>query len=448
MKIAIIGTGYVGLTTGACLAEIGHEILCVDVNKEKIENLKKGIIPIYEPGLEKMVKQNQAKTLKFTTDAQKAIKFAEIVISAVGTPMGKNHDADLKFVKEVAETFGKHANNQKVFVNKSTVPVGTGEICKKIIAAEFAKRNISFGFEIVSNPEFLREGTAIKDTLKPNRIVVGTETNNARKIMEKLYEKIDAPILFTDIKTAEIIKYAANSFLATKISFINEIADFCERTGGNIKDVAKGVGLDKRIGTKFLNAGIGYGGSCLPKDVKALIQKGQEFDCEFSLLKTVEEINENQKNLLFKKLQKHLGPLEGKLIAIWGLSFKPETDDVREAPSLAIIKKLQTAGAYIHAYDPKATENAKKLIESFNIEFSKTPLDAATGASALMILTEWNEFAQTDLKRLHSIMKTPLILDGRNIFDKEIVEKAGFKHVGIGQPEQKPSETAKLLEHA
>jgi UDPglucose 6-dehydrogenase len=445
MKIAIIGTGYVGLTTGTCFAEIGHEVFCVDVNKEKIENLKKGIIPIYEPGLEELVKKNK---IKFTTDAEEAIKFAEIVISAVGTPTDRDHNADLQFVKEVAETFGKHANNHKVFINKSTVPVGTGEICKKIIETEFKKRNVNFKFEIVSNPEFLREGTAIKDTLEPDRIVVGTETDNARKIMKKLYEKIDAPILFTDIKTAEIIKYAANSFLATKISFINEIANFCEKAGGNIEDVAKAVGLDKRIGAKFLNAGIGYGGSCLPKDVKALIQKGQEFDCDFPLLKAVEEINENQKTLLFKKLQKHLGALEGKLIAIWGLSFKPETDDMREAPSLTIIKKLQAAGAYIHAYDPKATENAKKMIESFNIDFRNSPLETATGADALMILTEWKEFTQIDLKHLHSKMKTPLILDGRNLLDKKTAEKIGFKYIGIGQPDQKTSKTARLLEHA
>ncbi|MFH1533636.1 MAG: UDP-glucose/GDP-mannose dehydrogenase family protein [Nitrospirota bacterium] len=445
MKIAIIGTGYVGLTTGACLADIGHEVFCVDIDKTKIENLKKGIIPIYEPGLEELVKKNK---INFTTDSAEAIKSSEIIISAVGTPMGRDHNADLQYVREVAKTFGKHANNHKIFINKSTVPVGTGEMCKTIINEEFAKRNVNFGFEIISNPEFLREGTAIKDTMKPDRIVIGTESKNARKTMEKLYEKIDAPILFTDIKTAEIIKYVANSFLATKISFINEIANFCERSGGNIKDVAKAVGLDKRIGDKFLNAGIGYGGSCLPKDVKALIQKGHEFDCDFSLLKAVEEINEQQKLLLFKKLQKHVGSLEGKLIGIWGLSFKPKTDDMREAPSLTIIKNLQSSGAYVKAYDPKGTENAKKLIETFNVDFSASALEAAREVDALLILTEWQEFIDIDLQALKSTMKTPLVLDGRNIFDKSVIEKAGFTYVGIGQSEQKTSGTAKLLEHA
>ncbi|NIA02123.1 MAG: nucleotide sugar dehydrogenase [Nitrospirae bacterium] len=443
MKIAIIGTGYVGLTTGACLADVGHDVFCVDIDKEKIENLKKGIIPIYEPGLEKLVRKNK---INFTTDPAEAIKSSEIIISAVGTPMGRDHNADLKYVKEVAKTFGIHANNHKVFINKSTVPVGTGEMCKTIINEEFAKRNADFGFEIISNPEFLREGTAIQDTMKPDRIVIGTESEKAQETMKKLYDSFDTPILFTDIKTAEIIKYAANSFLATKISFINEIADFCEHSGGNIKDVAKGIGLDKRIGDKFLNAGIGYGGSCLPKDVKALIQKGQEFNCDFSLLKAAEEINKSQKLLLFKKLQKHLGSLEGKLIGIWGLSFKPKTDDMREAPSLTIIKNLQSSGAYIKAYDPKGTENAKKLIETFNIDFSASALEAAKEVDALLILTEWQEFIDTDLQALKSTMKTPLILDGRNIFNKSVVEKAGFKYVGIGQSEQKTPELERILE--
>lgn len=417
----------------------------MDIDKEKIENLKKGIIPIYEPGLEDLVKKNN---INFTTNPVDAIINSEIIISAVGTPMGRDHNADLKYVKEVAKTFGAHANNHKIFVNKSTVPVGTGEICKQIIAAEFAKRKVDFGFEIVSNPEFLREGTAIADTMKPDRIVIGTESDKARKTMQKLYESFDAPTLFTDIKTAEIIKYAANSFLATKISFINEIAEFCERSGGNIKDIAKGVGLDKRIGDKFLNAGIGYGGSCLPKDVKALIQKGQEFDCGFPLLKAVEAVNEQQKILLFKKLKKHLGSLEEKLIGVWGLSFKPETDDMREAPSLTIIKNLQTAGAFVRAYDPKATENSKKLIETFNIEFSASALEAAKNVDALLILTEWQQFADTDLNALKSTMKTPLILDGRNIFDKSVVEKAGFKYVGIGLPEEKSPKQIKVPEIA
>jgi UDPglucose 6-dehydrogenase len=438
MKVAIIGTGYVGLTTGACLADIGHEVFCVDIDKVKIKNLKKGIIPIYEPGLEELVKKNK---INFTTNPAEAITNSEIVISAVGTPMGKDHNADLQYVREVAKTFGQHANNHKVFINKSTVPVGTGEMCKTIINEEFAKRNANFSFEIVSNPEFLREGTAIEDTMKPDRIVVGTESEKAVKTMKKLYESFDAPIVFTDIKTAEIVKYAANSFLATKISFINEIADFCENSGGNIKDVAKGIGLDKRIGDKFLNAGIGYGGSCLPKDVKALIQKGEEFDTEFEIIKAAEKVNEKRKKSLFKKLQKELGALEGKIIAIWGLAFKPNTDDMREAPSLIIIKELQASGAYIRTYDPEATKNATNLIEPFNIEFCSSAEEAVKNADALLVLTEWDEFKNFDLKKLKSLLKNPLILDGRHIFDKSELNKAG-----LSQTKQKEVELRQKTE--
>ncbi|MBD3361041.1 nucleotide sugar dehydrogenase [Candidatus Peregrinibacteria bacterium] len=437
MKIAVIGTGYVGLTTGTCFAEMKHEVLCVDIDQKKIKNLKKGIIPIYEPGLEELVKKNHdSGRLNFTTDAKKAIDFAELVFSAVGTPQDKDHRADLQFVKEVAGTFGKYINSYKIFVNKSTVPVGTGDICEKIIRKHISDRSLTLDFDIVSNPEFLREGNAINDTLNPDRIVIGTKTSRAKEKMEELYRtatKNSPTIVSTNIRTAEIIKYASNAMLATRISFINELANFCEKCGGNIETVSKGIGLDKRIGPRFLNAGIGYGGSCLPKDVKALIQTGRDYDFDFHVIKSADEINEKQKSILFQKLITTLGPLEEKTIAIWGLSFKQNTDDMREAPSLTIIKKLQTEGAHIKAFDPAAIETAQKTIESFNITYTNTPEEAAKNTDALLILTDWEIFKKVDLKNLHKLMKNPLILDGRNIFTSEKVEKAGFTYLCIGR---------------
>jgi UDPglucose 6-dehydrogenase len=432
MNVAIIGTGYVGLTTGACFAEIGHNVTCVDIDKEKIASLKKGHIPIYEPGLKKLVQKNSKNSrLSFTTDSKKAIQSAEIVICAVGTPLGKDHQADLKYVKQVAQDFSENLDSYKLFVNKSTVPVGTGAQCEKII-----KQTTSAPFDIVSNPEFLREGSAIKDTMNPDRIVIGVKSPKAKNLMKTLYKYFldnNTEILFTDIASAEIIKYASNSFLATKISFINEMANFCEKAGGNIKDIAKGIGLDSRIGSKFLNAGIGYGGSCLPKDVRALIQTGLQHDHEFQIISSAEKVNQAQKSLLFKKLQKHLGPLESKTIAIWGLSFKPNTDDMREAPALAIIKLLQASGALIKAHDPQALKNAKSQIEPFNITFHSNAYEAAKSADALMILTEWDEYKNADLKKLKSAMNGSLILDGRQTLNKKEAIKQGLIYITLGK---------------
>lgn len=436
MKIAIIGTGYVGLTTGACFAEIGHKVTCVDIDENKIKNLQKGIIPIYEPGIEALVKKHLKNSrLNFSTDAKKSICFANIVISAVGTPPGKDHKADLKYVKAVAKSFGLYANNEKLFINKSTVPIGTSEICEKIIKKEFLNRNVKFNFEVASNPEFLREGSAILDTLSPDRIVIGTKTKKALLITKNLYKffiKKKTNILFTDIKSAEIIKYVSNSFLATKISFINEVANFCELAGGNIADISKGTGLDKRIGLNFLSPGIGYGGSCLPKDVKALIQTGKSLKHEFKILHAVEEINENQKILLFKKLQKTLKPLKGALISVLGLAFKPETDDIREAPSLKIINLLQKAGAKINAYDPQAIQNTKRTVDPTNLKFHTSAYDAIKKAEAVLILTEWKEFKSLNLAKVKKLMKGNLILDGRSVLDKKLVEKHGLKYIYIG----------------
>lgn len=414
MKIAVIGTGYVGLTTGTCLSEVGHEVLCIDIDKKKIENLKKGIIPIYEPGLSELVKKNIKKgSLKFSTDSAKAIEFAEVVFSAVGTPPDKNHRADLKAVKEVASLFGKHLDSHKIFVNKSTVPVGTGDLCKKIINEELKKRKVKINFDAVSNPEFLREGQAIKDTMLPDRIVIGCENIRTKKIMKKLYGKFkNAPLLFTDLKSAEIIKYASNAFLATKISFINEIWNFCELCGGNVEKVAKGMGFDKRIGEQFLRAGIGYGGSCFPKDVKALIETGKEYGYEFEIIKSTEKVNASQKLLLYRKLKKHFKNLKGKRIAIWGLAFKPNTDDMREAPAIEIINALQKDGAFIQAYDPVATENAKKILSSKNVKYFTSALAATKNADALLVVTEWEEFSKIPRAKLSKLK----IFDGRFVF--------------------------------
>jgi len=437
MKIAVIGTGYVGLTTGVCLAELGNEVLCMDIDKEKIENLKKGIIPIYEPGLEDLIKNNtKNKRLNFTTNAKKAIESADIVFSAVSTPPDTEGKADLSYVKQVAKNFGQYTNNYKVFVNKSTVPVGTGKLCKKIIQEELDKKNSSISFDLVSNPEFLKEGTAIEDTMHPDRIIVGLDSKKAKELMQKLYEvfyKKNIEILFTNIQTAEIIKYASNSFLATKISFINEIANFCEKAGGDIKQIAKGIGLDKRIGEKFLNAGIGYGGSCFPKDVQALIQTGKEYNYDFQIIKAAENVNKKQKEILFYKLKTQIPNLKNKTIAIWGLAFKPETDDMREAPAIEIIKSLQNEELKIQVFDPIAIKTAKKILDNKNLNYCNSALTAVKNANALLILTEWKEFINIDLKKVKELMNGNLILDGRNIFTEKKLKKLGFNYIDIGQ---------------
>lgn len=438
MKITIIGTGYVGLVSGTCFAETGHDVLCIDVDEKKINNLKKGIVPIYEPGLEEMVKRNSTEgRLSFSTDIQKGVEHGLIVMSAVGTPPDKDHSADLQYVKAVAKSFGEHINEYKVFVNKSTVPVGTGEKCKAIIEREIQKREIQVAFDIVSNPEFLREGAAIMDTLKPERIIVGAESNTPRKIMEQVYSPIlraSMPLVFTNIETAEVIKYASNSYLATKISFINEIANFCEKVGANVQDVARGMGFDSRISPRFLQAGIGYGGSCFPKDVQALVHTGEEHGTPFQILTATEKVNYHQKGRALEKLKKMIPDLKGKTIAIWGLSFKPKTDDMRDAPSIRIIEELHKESVKIRAFDPIAMKNAKEyFLKEIPVFYAKNPYDAAKGADAVILVTEWDAFRGVDLNRLKKEMNGDVVIDGRNIYSCEEMHNIGLQYDSIGK---------------
>lgn len=435
MKVTFLGTGYVGLVSGACMAEIGHEVTCADIDKKKIAILKKGGIPIYEIGLEEIVERNVTEgRLRFTTDLKEAIQSAEVVFMAVGTPEDKvTGQADLQYVFSVAETFGKHLNGYKLFVDKSTVPVGTAEKVEDIIKKASKGK---FPFEVVSNPEFLREGAAVKDFLNPDRVVVGTKSVKARKLMEQVYRPIaraGRPIMFTDTRSAEIIKYAANAFLAMKITFMNEVANFCDVAGGNVKEIAKGLGYDSRIGARFLYAGIGYGGSCFPKDVKAFIKTGHEYDSHFRLIEMVDEINVDQRTKPFVKLRDLYGDkLRNKTIAVWGLTFKPRTDDVREAPGLQNIRMFLDAGCRVKAFDPVGMPNAKKLIQHKNLTYTKKALDALKGADALVICTEWDEFRVVDYKDLKKLMKGNVIFDGRNVLERNEAEAADFKYFGIG----------------
>lgn len=450
MKISIFWTGYVGLVTGTCLAEVGHEVLCVDIDETKMENLKKGIIPIYEPGLEELVKRNyKEKRLSFTTDAKKAIEFSEVIFSAVWTPPDENHKADLRFVREVATTFWKYITEHKIFINKSTVPVWTGDMCRKIIQEEINKRaknchselvseslNESTSFDIVSNPEFLKEGVAVRDFMLPDRIVCWVESEKAKEVMQKVYKpftRSERPLFFTDVKSAEIIKYAANSFLATKISFINEMANFAELVWGNISDISKGIGLDDRIGSRFLHAGIGYGGSCFPKDVSALIETGKENNFDFKIIKAVEAVNKNQKTIIIQKLLKHIPDIQWKTIALWGLSFKPKTDDIREAPSISIIEKLLELWAKeIKVFDPVSMGHMEKAFWK-KITYSETNYSAVEKADALLILTEWDEFRIADFEKIKKCMKGNIILDWRNIWNKKEIEEYWFIYEWIGK---------------
>ena len=431
MKIAVIGTGYVGLVAGTCLADLGNDVICVDIDEQKIGQLKKGILPIYEPGLGDLLKRNLSeKRIQFTTDGDEAIRKSEIIFIAVATPTGKSYEADLSIVEAVAKQIGKNLNGYKVIVIKSTVPVGTTSRVKEIIRI----LNKNKDFDVVSNPEFLREGEAVNDFTFPDRVVIGVENGNARQIMEKLYAGIartNHPILFTDIKSAEIIKHASNSFLATKISFINAIANICELAGADVEKVAEGMGLDKRIGRPFLNAGIGYGGFCFPKDAEAFIKISEKLGYDFKLLKATQEINSFQKKNFVKKIEKALWIVKGKTIGILGLAFKPNTDDMRFAPSIDIIRELQREGAKIKAYDHAAEEKAKHILH--DIDYYSNPYDAAKDADALIILTEWDEFKKLDLNKLKSIMKHPLIIDGRNIFNPEDVKVHGFAYISIGR---------------
>lgn len=443
MKITVIGTGYVGLVQGTCLAEVGHNVICIDIDEKKIENLKKGILPIYEPGLEELVIRNYKEgRLQFSTNIEEGIKHSKAVFSAVGTPPDQDHRADLQYVKAVAKSFGELTDEYKVFVNKSTVPVGTGDLCREIIKEEFQKRGVDIKFDIVSNPEFLREGCAVRDFMLPDRIVCGIENNQAKAVMEEVYKpftKAGKPtsgttLLFTDIKSSELIKYAANSFLATKISFINEIANFCELVGADVEKVAIGIGMDNRIGSKFLHAGIGYGGSCFPKDVNALILSGQDSGYDFKILKAVEKVNENQKIKIIDKLIKGLGTIKDKTIAVWGLAFKPKTDDMRDAPSLKVIEQLQKAGAKVKAFDPVASENVDTFIKNkTNLEIMPTSFDCLKEADALLILTEWDEFRGIDLDELKSSLKGNLVIDGRNVYSPFEMRAKGFNYISIGR---------------
>lgn len=436
MKIAIVGTGYVGLVTGTCFAEMGVDVTCVDVQKEKIENLKKGIIPIYEPGLENMVHRNhEAGRLNFTTDLTDVLDDVEIVFSAVGTPPDEDGSADLKYVIEVARTIGRHMNKYVLVVTKSTVPVGTAQKVKAAIQEELDKRGVEIPFDVASNPEFLKEGAAIKDFMSPDRVVVGVESEKAQKLMTKLYRPFllnNFRVIFTDVPSAEMIKYAANSMLATRISFMNDIANLCELVGADVNMVRKGIGSDSRIGSKFLYPGCGYGGSCFPKDVKALIKTAEKNGYTMRVLRAVEEVNEAQKSILFEKIMKRFDSnLQGKKVAIWGLAFKPDTDDMREAPSLVLIEKLLAAGATVSVYDPIAMEECKRRIGDV-VTYAKDIYDAAFDADALMVVTEWKEFRLPSWAVLKRTMKQPILIDGRNIYDRHELDEQGFLYSCIG----------------
>ncbi len=432
MKIAVIGTGYVGLTVGTCLSELGNDVICVDIDEKKINDLNNGIVPIYEPGIEDMLKRNfKEKRISFTTDVKVAVETSEVIFIAVGTPLGKDHKADLSFVKQVAKDIGTYMNGYKIIVDKSTVPVGTAQLVNEIVK-ENQKEEIEF--DVVSNPEFLREGEAINDFMMPDRVVIGVDSEKAKKLMQDIYKGIartNKPIMFTDTKSAEIIKYASNAMLATRISFMNEIARLCEKSGGDVKEVAKGMGLDSRIGPRFLQAGVGYGGSCFPKDVKALAQTMNHHEVESKILQAVEEVNEEQKMSLLPKIKKLLPDLNGKTIAIWGLAFKPKTDDMREAPSIAVIGQLQEEGAKIKAFDPEAQETAKKILS--NVEYVNDPYDAIRDADALVIVTEWNEFRNLDKEKMKQLLKEPNIIDGRNVYEPKGMKELGFNYIGVGR---------------
>lgn len=437
MKIAIVGTGYVGLVTGTCFAEIGVNVICVDTDSEKIDALVKGIIPIYENGLEEMVLRNtKAGRLKFTTSLESCLDEVDVVFSAVGTPPDEDGSADLTYVLEVARTIGRNMKKYVLVVTKSTVPVGTAKKVRATIQEELDKRGVHIDFDVASNPEFLKEGNAISDFMSPDRVVVGVESERAKEIMSKLYKPFllnNFRVIFMDIPSAEMTKYAANSMLATRISFMNDIANLCELVGADVNMVRSGIGSDTRIGRKFLYPGIGYGGSCFPKDVKALIKTAEQNGYEMRVLRAVEEVNEKQKSILFEKLLKHFnGDLQGRTIALWGLSFKPETDDMREAPSLVLIDKLLAAGCNIRAYDPAAMKECARRIGDC-VFYANDMYEAALDADALLLVTEWKEFRLPSWAVIKKAMKTPVLLDGRNIYEKKEIEEFGFTYYCIGK---------------
>ena len=436
MKIAIVGTGYVGLVSGTCFAEMGVDVTCIDVNAAKIEQLNQGIIPIYEPGLEGLVHKNvKAGRLHFGTDLASVLDNVEVVFSAVGTPPDEDGSADLKYVLEVARTVGRNMNKYLVVVTKSTVPVGTAKKVKHAIREELEKRGVEVEFDVASNPEFLKEGAAVDDFMRPDRVVVGVESEKAREIMKRLYRPFmltNDRMLFTDIPSAEMIKYAANSMLATRISFMNDIANLCELVGANVNMVRKGIGSDTRIGAKFLYPGCGYGGSCFPKDVKALIKTAEQNGYEMRVLKAVEDVNERQKAILFDKLSKHFkGDLSGKTVAMWGLAFKPETDDMREAPALVLIDLLLKAGCKVKVYDPVAMEECRRRIGD-KVVYCRDKYEAVVDADALLLVTEWKEFRVPSWEVLKKAMRGNVVIDGRNIYDRKEMRENGFEYECIG----------------
>lgn len=436
MKIAIVGTGYVGLVSGACFAEVGINVTCVDIDSDKVQRLKKGIIPIYEPGLEDLVKRNTAEgRLHFTTSLSDCIGDVEVVFCAVGTPPDEDGSADLRYVKDVAATFGQLIDRYTIFVTKSTVPVGTARIVRNVIAEELHRRGRDIEFEVASNPEFLKEGAAIKDFMSPDRVVIGTETPRARKVMERLYRPFllnNFRVIFMDIASAEMTKYAANSMLATRISFMNDIANLCELVGADVNMVRKGIGADARIGTKFLYPGCGYGGSCFPKDVKALARTGRDNGYTMRIIEAVEAVNEFQKGIVFDKLEKELGDLHGKRVAVWGLAFKPETDDMREAPSLVVIDRLLKAGAEVTVYDPVAMDECRRRLGDA-VEYASDMYDAANNADAVALLTEWKQFRMPSWAVIRKAMRGNLIVDGRNIYEADELADEGLRYHCIGK---------------
>lgn len=436
MNIAIVGTGYVGLVSGTCFAEMGNQVTCVDVDERKINKLLKGEVPIYEPGLDELVKRNvDYGRLKFTTKLASVLNDVEVVFSAVGTPPDEDGSADLKYVLAVAKQFGQYINKYTVLVTKSTVPVGTAKIVKEYIQAELDKRGVEVPFDVASNPEFLKEGTAIKDFMSPDRVVVGTESKRAAMIMERLYKPFliqNMRVIFMDILSAEMTKYAANAMLATRISFMNDIANLCERVGANVDSVRKGIGSDSRIGQKFLYAGCGYGGSCFPKDVKALVHTALENGIHMEVIEAVERVNERQKSIVYDKLVALVGNLRGKTVAMLGLAFKPETDDMREAPALVVIEKLVTDGAMVKVFDPVAMDESRRRIGN-KVQYCENLYDAANEADCLVLMTEWRQFRMPDWNVLRKSMVGNVIVDGRNIWNREELEELGFVYTRIGE---------------
>lgn len=436
MNIAIVGTGYVGLVSGTCFAEMGAHVTCVDVDAQKIEKLKNGIMPIYEPGLEELVKRNVGfERLKFTTNLAEVLDDVEVVFSAVGTPPDEDGSADLKYVLAVARQFGQNINKYTILVTKSTVPVGTAKKVKAAIQDELDKRGVDIPFDVASNPEFLKEGAAIKDFMSPDRVVVGTESEKAKEVMTRLYRPLmlqNFRVIFMDIPSAEMTKYAANAMLATRISFMNDIANLCERVGANVDSVRKGIGTDSRIGSKFLYAGCGYGGSCFPKDVKALVHTGLDNDYHMEVIEAVERVNEKQKSIVYDKIIKAIGDVKGKTIAIIGLAFKPETDDMREAPALVVIDKLLKDGANVRVFDPVAMDECKRRIGD-TVTYCKNMYDAADGADVFALMTEWRQFRMPSWNVIQKVMNGNVIVDGRNIYDRQELEELGFVYTRIGE---------------